>query len=82
MRAARSPRLGRAVEAVRLADASGAGGASVAWTWPSAPRRDGRERPRILCEEVAALLGTINYGVTCDVAPRVVRRYRGEAPAE
>ncbi|MDI9599053.1 MAG: alanine racemase, partial [Acidobacteriota bacterium] len=59
-----------------------AGGASVAWTWPSAPRRDGRERPRILCEEVAALLGTINYEVTCDVAPRVVRRYRGEAPAE
>ncbi|OPZ46156.1 MAG: Alanine racemase [Actinobacteria bacterium ADurb.BinA094] len=76
---------GRPGDEVVLFGAAGdgvAGGASVAWTWPSAPRRDGRERPRILCEEVAALLGTINYEVTCDVAPRVVRRYRGEAPAE
>jgi alanine racemase len=35
--------------------------------------------PRILCEEVARLLETINYEVVCRVAPRVVRRYRGEA---
>jgi len=76
---------GRPGDEVVLFGAAGdgvAGGASVAWTWPSAPRRDERGTPRILCEEVAALLGTINYEVTCDVAPRVVRRYRGEAPAE
>jgi len=36
---------------------------------------------RILCEEVARLLRTINYEVVCDVSPRVVRRYRGAAPA-
>jgi alanine racemase len=36
---------------------------------------------RILCEEVAQLLGTINYEVVCDVSPRVVRRYRGGGPA-
>ena len=27
------------------------------------------------------MLGTINYEVACDVAPRVVRRYRGAGPA-
>ncbi len=37
--------------------------------------------PRILCEEVARLLETINYEIVCDVGPRVVRRYRGAAPA-
>ncbi len=36
---------------------------------------------RILCEEVAGLLDTINYEVVCDVGPRVVRRYRGAGPA-
>ncbi len=36
---------------------------------------------RILCEEVAQTLGTINYEIVCDVSPRVVRRYRGAAPA-
>ena len=36
---------------------------------------------RILCEEVARLLGTINYEVVCDVSPRVLRRYRGAGPA-
>ena len=36
---------------------------------------------RILCEEVARLLGTINYEIVCDVSPRAVRRYRGAAPA-
>jgi alanine racemase len=35
---------------------------------------------RILCEEVARLLDTINYEIVCDVSPRVVRRYRGAAP--
>ena len=30
---------------------------------------------RILCEEVARLLDTINYEVVCDVGVRVVRRY-------
>jgi alanine racemase len=34
---------------------------------------------RILCEQVAQLLGTINYEVVCDVSPRTVRRYAGEA---
>ena len=37
--------------------------------------------PRILCEEVARLLDTINYEVVCDVSPRVARRYRGAEPA-
>ena len=32
---------------------------------------------RILCEEVARLLGTINYEVTCGLLPRVPRRYEG-----
>ncbi len=41
--------------------------------------RSGRER--ILAEDVARLLDTINYEVACDVAPRVVRRYV-EAPAD
>ena len=30
---------------------------------------------RILAEEVATLLGTINYEIACDVSARVVRRY-------
>jgi alanine racemase len=34
---------------------------------------------RIVCEQVARLLGTINYEVVCDVSPRTVRRYAGEA---
>jgi len=44
------------------------------------PRRAPRA-PRILCEEVARLLETINYEIVCAVAPRVVRRYRGAGPA-
>jgi alanine racemase len=32
---------------------------------------------RILCEEVARRLGTINYEVTCGIAPRVPRAYVG-----
>jgi len=54
---------------------------AVAWTMPAAARQDTAETPRILCEEVARLLGTINYEIVCDVAPRVVRRYRGAGPA-
>jgi alanine racemase len=42
---------------------------------------DAAGTPRILCEEVARLLETINYEVVCDVAPRVVRRYRDAGPA-
>ena len=74
---------GRAGDEVVLFGAAGdgvAGSASV-WTEPDGPRLDGPETPRILCEEVARLLGTINYEVACDVAPRVVRRYRGVDPA-
>ena len=41
--------------------------------------RSGAER--ILAEDVARLLDTINYEVACDVAPRVVRRYV-EAPVD
>lgn len=32
---------------------------------------------RILVEEVARLLGTINYEITCDLGSRVVRRFTG-----
>ena len=32
---------------------------------------------RILCEEVARRLGTINYEITCGIAPRVPRTYVG-----
>src|SRR5674476_1090362 len=51
------------------------------WTGADSPRADGSGAPRILCEEVARLLETINYEVVCDVSPRVVRRYRGAGPA-
>jgi alanine racemase len=34
-------------------------------------------KERILAEDVAHLLGTINYEVACDLSPRVVRRYVG-----
>jgi len=57
------------------------GRAGEAWTGVAAPRRDAQHAPRILCEEVAQLLQTINYEVACDVGPRVVRRYRGAGPA-
>lgn len=32
---------------------------------------------RILCEEVAERLGTINYEITCGLSPRVRRQWRG-----
>ncbi len=38
-------------------------------------RLDSAEPPRILCEDVARLLETINYEVVCDVSARVLRRY-------
>ncbi len=71
---------GRAGDEVVLFGAAGdgvAGGATVVWTEPDEARMDSAGSPRILCEELARLLGTINYEVACDVAPRVVRRYRG-----
>ncbi len=57
-------------------------GAGAALTGVEEPRLDGATAPRILCEDVARLLGTINYEVACDVAPRVVRRYRGTTPGD
>ena len=45
------------------------------------PAGDRAAAARILCEEVARLLETINYEIVCDVSPRAVRRYRGAAPA-
>jgi alanine racemase len=74
---------GRPGDEVVLFGAAGDGvaGSAGAWTEPDGPRLDGPETPRILCEEVARLLGTINYEVACDVAPRVVRRYRAVDPA-
>ncbi|MCX6364660.1 MAG: alanine racemase [Actinobacteria bacterium] len=57
------------------------GRAGESWTGGTSARRDAPDAPRILCEEVAQLLQTINYEVVCDVAPRVVRRYRGVGPA-
>ncbi|MGE5228404.1 MAG: alanine racemase [Deltaproteobacteria bacterium] len=75
---------GRAGDEVVVFGAAGdgvAGSSAATWTEPDGHRVDAPETPRILCEEVARLLGTINYEVACDVAPRVVRRYRGEDPA-
>ena len=34
-----------------------------------------QEGERILCEEVAARIGTINYEIACGISPRVPRRY-------
>jgi alanine racemase len=36
---------------------------------------------RILCEEVARRLQTINYEVTCGISSRVARVYTGEVAA-
>ncbi|MFA4964568.1 MAG: alanine racemase [Thermoleophilia bacterium] len=59
----------------------GVGGSTNGGARVRGPRDDAFGAPRILCEEVARLLQTINYEVVCDVSPRVVRRYRGAAPA-
>ena len=53
--------------------------ATVAWTSPDGPRHDAPERRAILCEEMAQL-GTINYEVACDVAPRVTRAAIAASP--
>jgi alanine racemase len=37
-----------------------------------------QEGERVLCEEIARLLDTINYEVTCGILPRVPRRYEGQ----
>jgi alanine racemase len=37
---------------------------------------------RILCEDMANTLGTINYEIVCDVSARTVRRYAGESPGD
>jgi alanine racemase len=37
----------------------------------------GQDGERILCEEVARRLGTINYEVTCGLTPRVRRAWHG-----
>jgi len=79
---------GGAGDEVVFFGAAGAGAAADAPTMrtapdappaPAAPHASGT--PRILCEEVARQLETINYEVVCDVAPRVVRRYHGAGPA-
>jgi len=57
------------------------GHAGEAWTGAAGARRDAPDAPRILCEEMAQTLQTINYEVVCDVGPRVVRHYRGAGPA-
>ncbi len=36
---------------------------------------------RLLCEEMAQVLGTINYEIVCGVSPRTVRQYVGEGPS-
>lgn len=40
-----------------------------------------QEQESVTAEEVAGLLGTINYEVTCNISPRVERKYRGSEPA-
>jgi alanine racemase len=37
----------------------------------------GQGEGKITAEEVAALLETINYEVTCNISPRVPRRFLG-----
>jgi alanine racemase len=50
------------------------GGAGVGDRAVLIGEQDGK---RILCEEVANRLGTINYEVTCGLGPRVPRRHEG-----
>lgn len=64
---------------VRLPGDWGAPGDEVVFFGPAGegvPGPPAGDRPRIYCEEMAGLLGTINYEVVCRVGARVVRRYR------
>lgn len=72
---------------VRLPDDSGATGDDVVFFGEAqgdagAAGAESTHGPRILCEEVAQLLGTINYEIVCDVGARVVRRYVNEKESE
>jgi len=76
--------LGKAGDEVVFFGAAGdgvPGDPDSVWTAARSPRTDAPGAPRILCEEVARLLETINYEVVCDVGPRVARRFRGAEPA-
>lgn len=69
---------------VRLPDDWGKAGDEVVFFGPAGDGPAGdltSRRPRILCEEMAQALSTINYEVVCRVASRVARRYRDDAPA-
>jgi alanine racemase len=59
--------------------ATGPGGGEPSGAHGAQPQPGGGER--ILCEEVAQLLGTINYEIVCDVGARVERRYLHESDA-
>jgi alanine racemase len=64
---------------VRLPLDWGRPGDEVVFFGPAGEAAPGTSAPgeaRILCEEVARLLGTINYEVVCRVGSRVKRRYR------
>lgn len=61
---------------VLLPDEWGRAGDEVVF-FGAAAGATGQGAPRILCEEMARLLGTINYEVVCRIAPRAVRRYPG-----
>jgi alanine racemase len=66
---------------VRLPEDAGRPGDDVVFFGPQRSGDGERDDARILCEEMARLLETINYEIVCDVSPRVVRRYRGAVPA-
>src|SRR5450759_4708663 len=60
--------LGKAGDEVVFFGAAGdgvPGDPDGVWTGADSPRADGSGAPRILCEEVARLLETINYEVVC-----------------
>jgi alanine racemase len=72
---------GKPGDEVVLFGAVGDGGGGAGGERGVGPRADTTGTPRILCEEVAQLLRTINYEIACGVSERVVRRYRGASPA-
>lgn len=68
---------------VMLPDDWGRAGDEVVFFGPAGPAAAGdvaSGTPRILCEEMARLLKTINYEVVCRISPRVARRYRSASP--